>query len=57
LKTGNAVMVGDQLATDILGAHNAGLDSALVTTGVTRLDAVPHDAPRPTWVLESLELA
>ena len=29
------LMVGDTLWTDILGAHNAGIDSALVTTGVS----------------------
>jgi HAD superfamily hydrolase (TIGR01450 family) len=53
--TRNAVMVGDQLPTDIRGAHRAGIDSALTTTGITRLDAIPQDAPRPTWILESLE--
>ncbi len=29
------LMIGDTLWTDILGAHNAGIDSALVMTGVT----------------------
>ena len=33
--TRNAVMVGDQLATDIRGAHNAGIASALVSRGLT----------------------
>ncbi|MBF0315438.1 MAG: HAD-IIA family hydrolase [Oligoflexia bacterium] len=32
------VMVGDQLKTDILGANNFGIDSALVGTGVGKLD-------------------
>lgn len=50
----NPVMIGDQLATDILGASRAGIDSALVGTGLspegnrTRMDAVP------TWFLESI---
>ena len=29
------LMVGDTLWTDVLGAHNGGIDSALVTTGVS----------------------
>ena len=32
----DAVMVGDQVDTDIAGASNAGIDSVLVTTGVDR---------------------
>ncbi|HUH02498.1 MAG TPA: HAD-IIA family hydrolase [Kofleriaceae bacterium] len=32
----HVLMVGDQLETDIAGAHAAGLDSALVATGITR---------------------
>ena len=35
-KTSNAVMIGDQLETDILGANRMGLDSAVVTTGINR---------------------
>ena len=34
--TGNVVMIGDQLETDIRGANNAGVDSAVVTTGINR---------------------
>jgi HAD superfamily hydrolase (TIGR01450 family) len=34
--TKNAVMIGDQLETDILGANTAGIDSAVVTTGINR---------------------
>ena len=36
--TTRLVMVGDQLATDILGANRAGIDSVLVGTGVTPWD-------------------
>ena len=35
-KKGDAVMVGDQLETDIRGAENAGIDSILVTSGVDK---------------------
>jgi glycerol 3-phosphatase-2 len=53
--TSDAVMVGDQLETDIRGANACGLDSALVTTGVSAADllAVPA-ALRPTWQLRSI---
>jgi len=46
------LMVGDRLGTDISGAHNAGVDSLLVMTGVTSLEdlaAAPPDQ-RPTWI-------
>lgn len=55
--TREMVMVGDQLATDVRGAADFGIDSALVTTGVTRIEGpAPAGAPLPTWILESLEL-
>ena len=34
----DAVMIGDQLETDIVGARKAGIDSILVLTGVDRGD-------------------
>lgn len=52
---GRLLMIGDQLGTDVVGAHGAGVDVALVETGVGRRP--PPDGPvQPTWVLESLEL-
>jgi len=53
--TRNAVMIGDQLETDIRGANACGIDSALVTTGVSAADlgGVPA-ALRPTWRLHSV---
>ena len=51
--TGNVVMVGDQPATDILGANRAGIDSALVQSGLSRSGA-PGSGPAPTWLLRSL---
>jgi len=38
-KKSEAVMIGDQVDTDILGASRAGIDAILVTTGID------HDAP------------
>ena len=53
--SGRVLMVGDQLETDVAGAQAAGLDAALVETGVGRRP--PADAPlQPTWVLPSLAL-
>lgn len=43
--TRDMVMIGDQLATDIRGGRDFGLDAALVTWGLT--DAVPDDLPEP----------
>jgi ribonucleotide monophosphatase NagD (HAD superfamily) len=53
--TRNMVMLGDQLETDIRGANDFGLDSVLVTTGVTA-STIPSllDHPRPTYWLRSL---
>lgn len=49
------VMIGDQLATDIRGAADFGIDSVLVGTGLTALDEVgPDDPARPTWVVATL---
>lgn len=52
---GRVLMVGDQLETDVLGALGAGLDVALIETGVGRRPP-PEGPVQPTWVLESLEL-
>ena len=46
----NVVMVGDQLATDIRGANDFGIDSALIGTGLGKLSA-SGGGPRPTWYL------
>ena len=56
------LMVGDRLDTDIEAAHNAGIDSLLVMTGVTNVRDVLLASPvhRPTFIaadLRSLFLA
>lgn len=49
------VMLGDQLGTDILGAFRAGVDSALVTAGLTQvIDPEDLPEPKPTWILPGL---
>lgn len=51
--SGRAVMLGDQLATDILGAQRAGMDSVWVRTGLGAGNTV-HSMIRPTWELPAL---
>lgn len=53
--TKNAVMIGDQLHTDVAGARAYGLDAALATWGLTK--TVPADIAEdrlPTWLLREL---
>ncbi|MCH8310786.1 MAG: HAD-IA family hydrolase [Chloroflexi bacterium] len=53
--TRDMVMIGDQLETDIKGANDFGLDSALVGTGIATndLSSVP-ESMRPTYTMRSL---
>jgi len=48
------LMIGDRLGTDILGAKNAGLDSALVLTGISCREEMKGQGIRPTWIAEDL---
>jgi len=47
------VMIGDQVATDVLGARRFGIDSVLVTGGISR-PVFPSPELTPTWVLAGL---
>ena len=46
--------IGDRLETDILGAQNAGIDSALVLTGISTREDIGGQEIRPTWIAEDL---
>lgn len=48
------LMVGDRLATDMLMGRQAGIDTALVLTGVTTPDVLAASDLRPTYVLQSI---
>ncbi|UJP10678.1 HAD-IIA family hydrolase [Microbacterium sp. KUDC0406] len=52
----NALFLGDRLDTDILGANRAGIDSALVLTGIDRPKHVlaAPEGSRPTYILSDL---
>ena len=53
--TRNAVMIGDQLETDIAGAASCDIDSALIATGIAIVDESATDSSiRPTYWMPSL---
>ncbi len=51
---GEALMIGDRLETDILGAKRVGLDTALVLTGVSREEDISQQGITPTLVAQDL---
>jgi HAD superfamily hydrolase (TIGR01459 family) len=51
--TRNMVMIGDQIETDIRGGRAFGLDTALVTTGISAAPTSDDDV-RPTYLLRGL---
>ncbi|WP_372789266.1 HAD-IIA family hydrolase [Paraconexibacter sp.] len=55
LGPGRALMVGDRLDSDLAGAHAAGIDGAIVLTGVsTREQAQTARAPAPVAIADTL---
>ena len=55
LGPGRALVVGDRLDADLAGAHAAGLDGAIVLTGVTSQTAADSaEDPRPVAVADDL---
>lgn len=55
LGTRDALMLGDQLHTDIAGAAGVGIPSALLLTGLTTQDALRRSEIRPTYVIARLD--
>jgi glycerol-1-phosphatase len=54
LGSGRTLAVGDRLDSDVLGARRAGLDSALVLTGVSTREEAGATEEAPTHVADSL---
>lgn len=54
VRAADAVMVGDRMDTDIVGGTEAGMETILVLTGVTRKDQVERWPYRPTRILTSV---
>jgi HAD superfamily hydrolase (TIGR01458 family) len=48
----DAVMVGDDIASDVLGAQDAGITGVLVRTGKFRAADLNGDGPRPDHVID-----
>ena len=51
----NTVMIGDNMDTDIAGGVQAGLETILVLSGVTRREALPRYSYQPNQVVASLD--
>lgn len=48
------LMIGDRLETDIAGGLSAGIDAALVLSGISTLEDVDRSGIRPTWVVDDI---
>lgn len=54
-KKEETLMVGDNYDTDIMAGINAGMDTLLVHTGVTKKEHLTAYAVQPTYVVDSLD--
>lgn len=55
LSAKNALVIGDRIDTDIIGANSCGLDSLLVLTGVHRVSDIPdYENGQPTYIADDL---
>lgn len=54
LGPGRALMVGDRLDSDLAGAHAAGIDAAIVLTGVTTPEQAAAADPAPVAIAATL---
>jgi ribonucleotide monophosphatase NagD (HAD superfamily) len=51
----NAVMIGDQIETDLVGARKAGVHTILVLTGVENRETIRNSEPKPEMVVETVD--
>jgi NagD protein len=54
-KAGRAVMIGDQVETDLLGARKAGVHTILVLTGVETRETIRRSRVKPDMVVDSVD--
>jgi 4-nitrophenyl phosphatase len=51
----NAVMIGDQIETDLIGAHRASVHTVLVLTGVENRETISHSKMKPDMTIENVD--
>ena len=54
-KPRSAVMIGDQIETDVIGARRAGVHTVLVLTGVENRETIRHSKVKPDMVIEQVD--
>jgi ribonucleotide monophosphatase NagD (HAD superfamily) len=54
-KAERAVMIGDQIETDLLGAHKAGVHTILVLTGVETRETIRQSRIKPDMVVDNVD--
>jgi 4-nitrophenyl phosphatase len=54
-KAARAVMIGDQIETDLLGAHRAGVRTILVLTGVENQETIRRSKTKPDQVIGTVD--
>ena len=54
-KAGKAVMVGDQIETDLVGARKAGVHTILVLTGVETRESANRSKIKPEMIIDNLD--
>jgi len=54
-KPANAVMIGDQIETDLVGARKAGVHTILVLTGVENRETIRSSELKPEMVIETVD--
>lgn len=54
VRASDAVMVGDQIETDLAGAHRAGVHTVLVLTGVETTETIRSSKIKPDLVLDNV---
>jgi HAD superfamily hydrolase (TIGR01450 family) len=51
---GDTLMIGDRLETDIKGANELGIDSAVLLTGVTSREDISQSSIKPDFIFKDL---
>jgi NagD protein len=54
-RAGKAVMVGDQIETDLVGARKAGVHTILVLTGVETRESANRSKIKPEMIIDNLD--